>query len=516
MLSKGTPETEPDLDQALLYIGDRAFRSVLQRYGCSADIEAVRKRLLGAAASPGRPADVLPIAEDLLGHRMPDPEDPDWLVLIGGFLALYGEIDETWRHEAFVLSQADPAATRDEVEETLRRRVDEVAYSFLEGIWADDVALPLSPEQAALLTALEEAAARYRSRLETMIGPGGPTEPVPLAELTAEIADIDREVESLATGLLAALDRDTVADRPPVTRAMALIEELAASPELPRDAIRECLARRDEMVPVFLRILRDHARKPGPHDEALFLIIHILGELGEQRAFAPLTDLLAGPAERIEALLGDAVTETIARVLIGVYDGDKERLYRLMDNPEADEYVRDAVFGAWSYQVAAGRIDRAEAERYLSDGFDRLRPREENMVWLAYAEAIARLGLVGLKGLARKAIDVGWVPSESITVAELEQILETASRSDDLVAFLGSERLSPFSDTIGAFSNWYGFSEDYLKRRAEADSHLPLWPQATQTVTNPYRKVGRNDPCPCGSGKKFKKCCLGLAEASAP
>jgi hypothetical protein len=21
------------------------------------------------------------------------------------------------------------------------------------------------------------------------------------------------------------------------------------------------------------------------------------------------------------------------------------------------------------------------------------------------------------------------------------------------------------------------------------------------------RKVGRNDPCPCGSGKKFKKCC---------
>lgn len=27
---------------------------------------------------------------------------------------------------------------------------------------------------------------------------------------------------------------------------------------------------------------------------------------------------------------------------------------------------------------------------------------------------------------------------------------------------------------------------------------------------NPGRpKVGRNDLCPCGSGKKFKKCCLG-------
>jgi uncharacterized protein len=25
-------------------------------------------------------------------------------------------------------------------------------------------------------------------------------------------------------------------------------------------------------------------------------------------------------------------------------------------------------------------------------------------------------------------------------------------------------------------------------------------------------KVGRNEPCPCGSGKKFKKCCGSAAE----
>jgi len=27
-------------------------------------------------------------------------------------------------------------------------------------------------------------------------------------------------------------------------------------------------------------------------------------------------------------------------------------------------------------------------------------------------------------------------------------------------------------------------------------------------VVNPWRNVGRNDPCPCGSGRKAKKCCL--------
>ena len=28
-----------------------------------------------------------------------------------------------------------------------------------------------------------------------------------------------------------------------------------------------------------------------------------------------------------------------------------------------------------------------------------------------------------------------------------------------------------------------------------------------EPVRNVLPKVGRNDPCPCGSGKKFKNCC---------
>jgi uncharacterized protein YecA (UPF0149 family) len=30
-------------------------------------------------------------------------------------------------------------------------------------------------------------------------------------------------------------------------------------------------------------------------------------------------------------------------------------------------------------------------------------------------------------------------------------------------------------------------------------------------VVRGHRKIGRNDPCPCGSGKKYKKCCLNAA-----
>jgi preprotein translocase subunit SecA len=35
-----------------------------------------------------------------------------------------------------------------------------------------------------------------------------------------------------------------------------------------------------------------------------------------------------------------------------------------------------------------------------------------------------------------------------------------------------------------------------------------------ETVVRAQPKVGRNDPCPCGSGKKYKKC-HGATEATA-
>ncbi len=47
-------------------------------------------------------------------------------------------------------------------------------------------------------------------------------------------------------------------------------------------------------------------------------------------------------------------------------------------------------------------------------------------------------------------------------------------------------------------SNWTGYNEDY-----EDNTFTPLL--AKQAVSE---KVGRNDPCPCGSGKKYKKCCM--------
>ena len=57
--------------------------------------------------------------------------------------------------------------------------------------------------------------------------------------------------------------------------------------------------------------------------------------------------------------------------------------------------------------------------------------------------------------------------------------------------------------------------------RERIDGWLAEW-DAARTRTNvagasvKQRKVGRNEPCPCGSGKKYKKCCLDSDEAARP
>jgi len=48
------------------------------------------------------------------------------------------------------------------------------------------------------------------------------------------------------------------------------------------------------------------------------------------------------------------------------------------------------------------------------------------------------------------------------------------------------------------------------KNRIEAglpgEDDEPL-PPPVETIRGDKKDVGRNDPCPCGSGKKYKKCC---------
>ena len=42
---------------------------------------------------------------------------------------------------------------------------------------------------------------------------------------------------------------------------------------------------------------------------------------------------------------------------------------------------------------------------------------------------------------------------------------------------------------------------------ADEEGHLKDSVKEAAPAQRTVQKVGRNDPCPCGSGKKYKKCC---------
>ncbi|MHB0958189.1 MAG: SEC-C metal-binding domain-containing protein [Pirellulaceae bacterium] len=68
-------------------------------------------------------------------------------------------------------------------------------------------------------------------------------------------------------------------------------------------------------------------------------------------------------------------------------------------------------------------------------------------------------------------------------------------------------------DTIEELQHWVTFAEKPAPQRAPlpAPPFLAAAPKTAEPVVAPVlargARIGRNDPCTCGSGKKFKKCC---------
>ena len=55
--------------------------------------------------------------------------------------------------------------------------------------------------------------------------------------------------------------------------------------------------------------------------------------------------------------------------------------------------------------------------------------------------------------------------------------------------------------SLRQMKKWMKEHEAELK--AEQNGDIPK----VETVVHDGPRIGRNDPCPCGSGKKYKKCC---------
>lgn len=282
-----------------------------------------------------------------------------------------------------------------------------------------------------------------------------------------------------------------------------VIEELGVPGRFPVEAIRAAQADRATMVPAFLRTLDDFLELKGPADpNALFFIFHLLGEWREKTAYWPLAVFLRLPPDALNTILGDCITVTSHRVMAGVFDGDPEPLYQIIRDPEADEFIRAKMLQTIAMLTRRGELPRDATAAFLRDCSSQLDPKEDCYVWSGWVDAVAWLGLVELKPLvqqafARGSIDEGW-----LTFENFEGGLQHAVKYPHAEPFNADGDHAPFGDTVAEMSGWAGFKPTKQSREESEWRPAPLGTPVSS------RKVGRNDPCPCGSGKKFKKCCL--------
>ena len=293
--------------------------------------------------------------------------------------------------------------------------------------------------------------------------------------------------------------------------ADAIIERLATADGLPRATLRAASADRAELAPRFVQEIEDYlARDAAEPDQArhLFFIIHLLGEWREMSAYRPLAQLLRLPSRQAEAILGDGMIGTAHRVLAAVFDGDPQPICDIILDTNADEHVRSRMCELLAMLVLRGQLDRERVAKFLRDCFTNLRPQATCYVWVGWQMAIGRLGLTEFQSLVetvfnRQYVDPFWCGHKHF----LRELAEAADPQQQ-ARWLSDRDYTPFGNTVDELSTWHSFNEERQPDRQRVTALKARTGAAALSAPKSKTAVGRNEPCPCGSGKKFKKCCL--------
>lgn len=297
-----------------------------------------------------------------------------------------------------------------------------------------------------------------------------------------------------------------------------LLIRLADAPQhpYPESIIQEMIDRMEEMTPALLEVLADAARRPkhyvkeGNWKQVVFAS-YLLAQFRVTAAFQPLCTLLEGPEEVIDEIFSDMITEDLGNILASVYDGDDSPLRALAENRSASDYVRGStVIRCYLCLLAEGKTTREALEAYVTELLGGRLEREPGIFWDCWTELCADLGFASTLPLIQKAIDDDLCDPWYYGFDEILQAAGSGGNED------WKKSTGLIQDTLKETSWWATWEKEDEQAKEEDDqdeeedweSYLLDSPMPEPaTVVRAAPKVGRNDACPCGSGKKFKKCC---------
>lgn len=276
-----------------------------------------------------------------------------------------------------------------------------------------------------------------------------------------------------------------------------ILKELdRATHRLPVEALKSAITRQEEITPELLRILEDVADHPtawAGRTEVMSYVfaLYLLAQFREQRAYPLVIRIISHHGRVPSDLFGDLVTVALSRILGSVYDGDPAPIQRVVENPRVDEYVRSAAADTFLVLEQSGQMPRAEVLSYFRALFQVKLERTHSFVWDNLVLAVADMRAPELLDEIRRAYAEDLVYPGVVGLAEVERDLVLPPPPN-----MDQHRL--ITDCVAEMQHWAAFNP------AAAQPSRPA-PNPGTYVRDP--KVGRNDPCPCGSGAKFKKCC---------
>ena len=264
----------------------------------------------------------------------------------------------------------------------------------------------------------------------------------------------------------------------------------------PKAAFASADARRGELTGPLLAALEAGVADPeGAREEEAHLFSHalcLLAKWREPRAFPLVLRWLTLPGEGASDIGGDMVTQAGSRILASVCSGggDIDAIRALVENRDADEICRSQALESLAVLAAWGEIPRETVIGYLRELISEKLERKPNYIWSGVACVTADLGAGELVPLLRQPYDDEWIDSLAIGWDEIASPTPFSGRAP-FEKF--RDRQPPITD-VARETSWWAV---YARTAPEA----PPKPVVAE------HKPGRNDQCPCGSGKKYKKCC---------
>jgi hypothetical protein len=281
-----------------------------------------------------------------------------------------------------------------------------------------------------------------------------------------------------------------------------------------RAAVEAAVARREELTPELLRILEETVDQAAQLDAEGDYMAHLyamflLAQFRETRAYPLVVRLGSLPGDLLYSLCGDFITEDLGQVLASVCGGEIEGIQSVIENEDADEWARGAALSSLVTLVAAGQKSRDEIVNYFASLFRGKLVRQWSHVWDTLVSYSSDLYAAELLDDIEEAYEEELVDSAYIGVDDVKRDL--AMGKDQVLARLADDphrRL--VEDTVKEMGWWACFRDDREKGAIQrsALANLKPAPRAVSSqIKNTKPKTGRNEPCPCGSGKKYKKCC---------